>query len=79
MAGQRLRLEVTRLSPRKLDRTNLAGGSIKGIEDMLVRRGFLRDDSEQWLQGPFLRQEIASKPSTVIRLMLISPEHGEAF
>lgn len=83
-SGLRLRLEVTRRSPMarwSLDRTNLAGGSIKGIEDALVRAEYLVDDREEWLQGPFLRQEVSADGtySTVIKLMLIQPDHQEAF
>lgn len=76
-SGKRLRLEVVRISPQKLDRTNLAGGSVKGIEDALVRLGYLVDDSERWLQGPFLSQEIGPEYLTIIRLM--APKAEEAF
>lgn len=75
---QRLRLEITRLAPSKdwlLDRTNLAG-SVKGLEDALVRLRYLVDDSEAWEDGPYVQQGVSEdkKYWTIIRLLEIHDE-----
>jgi hypothetical protein len=72
-SGRRLRLEVVRLAPNvrfKLDKVNLFGG-IKGLEDALVRLGFLVDDSEIWEDGPWPSQAVSEdkKYWTVIKLL----------
>lgn len=76
--GERLRLEVVRLSPTKrffLDRTNLAF-CVKGLEDALVRLQFLVDDNEEWEDGPYVTQ--AESPDgkywTIVRLMKVPVE-----
>jgi hypothetical protein len=77
-SGKRLRLEVVRLAPNakfRLDKVNLFGG-IKGLEDALVRLGFLVDDAEQWEDGPWPTQGVSSdkKYWTIVRLMSCQPE-----
>lgn len=57
----RAKLSVTRLVPTKacyLDRTNLAF-CIKGLEDALVRLGYLYDDNVKWLDGPYVEQDLS--------------------
>jgi hypothetical protein len=73
---QRLKLEVIRVTPTKaffLDRTNLAGG-VKGLEDALIRLEYLVDDCEEWEDGPYVSQEVATdgKYTTIIRLSEIA-------
>lgn len=56
---KKMRLDVWRLAPSKkyfLDRTN-AAFSVKGLEDALVRLGYLRDDSLKYLDGPYVEQD----------------------
>lgn len=79
-SNRRLRLEIVRLAPRAdyfLDRTNLAGGC-KGLEDSLVRLGFLVDDNETWEDGPWPTQAVSldKKYWTVVKLM--EPQDGPA-
>ncbi len=69
---QRLKLEVVRRVPRKdffLDRTNLAF-SVKGLEDALVRLGYLVDDNEDWLDGPYVTQDVSDdkKYWTIVKI-----------
>jgi hypothetical protein len=66
------RLEIERQAPTEryfLDQTNFAGGC-KGLEDALVRLGYLVDDSLKWLDGPHLKQTVAPdrKFWTIIRV-----------
>lgn len=55
-------LVVERLVPNKsclLDRTNLAG-AVKGLEDALVRMGYLVDDNPAWIDGPHVSQRVST-------------------
>jgi hypothetical protein len=72
---QRLRLEIWRLSPSKaffLDPTNRAGGA-KGLEDALVRLEYLVDDCDEWLDGPYVHNDLSDdgKYMTVVKLSVI--------
>lgn len=46
-ATKRMRLDITRVGKRNLDRVNLWGG-VKPVEDAMVTLGLLVDDSERW-------------------------------
>lgn len=68
----RMRLEVIRFAPRRdffLDPTNLAIG-VKGLEDALVRLGYLFDDAEEWIDGPHCANAVSEdkKYRTLVRL-----------
>lgn len=70
----RHKLEIQRLSPNRryfLDSTNLHGAA-KGLEDALVRLGYLVDDSEMWEDGPHVSQALSPDKRywTIIKLSI---------
>lgn len=71
-SGLRLRLEIVRFAPTNrwfVDKVNLYGGC-KGLEDSLVRLGYLVDDNEKWEDGPYPSQQVSDdgKYHTIVRL-----------
>jgi hypothetical protein len=71
---QKMRLEIVREAPfahHFLDPTNLHIGS-KGLEDALVRLGYLHDDSQDWVDGPHCSNAV-SPTKTYRTLVRIRP------
>lgn len=69
---QKMRLEIIREAPfahHFLDLTNLHIGS-KGLEDALVRLGYLYDDSQDWVDGPHCSNAVSSVKTyrTIVRI-----------
>lgn len=58
---QRMRLDIVREAPfphHFLDPTNIHIGS-KGLEDALVRLGYLYDDAQEWVDGPYCSNAVS--------------------
>lgn len=78
----RMRLEIQRLSPSRayyLDTVNLMGGC-KGLEDALVRLGYLVDDNVDWEDGPHVSQELSEDKRywTIVRITRAPALYQEA-
>lgn len=71
-APQKMRVEIVREAPFRhhfLDLTNIHIGA-KGLEDALVRLGYLHDDSPDWVDGPYCANAISSNKTyrTIVTL-----------
>ncbi|KKN96890.1 hypothetical protein LCGC14_0165340 [marine sediment metagenome] len=57
------RVKLTLVSHRQLlvDEENLAAGSAKGLVDILVRLGWIKDDTKQWLERDYDQKQVLAK------------------
>ncbi len=57
------RIRLTLISHRQMlvDEENLAAGSAKGLVDVLVRMGWIKDDTKEWLARDYDQKQVSAK------------------
>ena len=77
------RVRLTLVSYRQLlvDEENLAAGSAKGLVDVLVRLGWIKDDTKEWLARDYDQKQVSvkdmrggDKRGTSIRIELVEDQ-----